>query len=123
MNTFTTWSEAVRMSFTNLWFHFVDVIPNIIGAIVFLIIGLVLANALAALARRLIKLTGLDQALERTRLTERARAAGVTLTVSGFFAWLVKWFIILVTLSTIADILHWTQVTDFLRRMVVYLPN
>ena len=37
--------------------------------------------------------------------------------------WIVKWFFIVVILIAVTDFLGWTQVTDFLSEVALYIPN
>lgn len=123
MNTFTTWGEAIRASLQDLWFKFINAVPNIIGAIIILMVGFFLAGLLSDLVRRVIRMLGIDAVIERSGVQKRMEAVGIHFGVGNIIAWLVKWFIIIATLTAVADILHWAQVTDFLARVAAYIPN
>jgi hypothetical protein len=49
-----SWTDVVVGSLQNLWWGVVNYLPNIIGALVVLIIGLIVAAGLAALVEKIL---------------------------------------------------------------------
>jgi hypothetical protein len=123
MNYFQTWNEAITASLQNLWNQVVSFVPALIGALVVLIIGLILANVLSKLANKLIALTKVDTIVHKIDITKKLEEVGVKLTISGLIAWLVKWFVIIVTFIAVVNILNLVQVTVFLNDVALYIPN
>lgn len=123
MNTFENWGEAISTSFQNMWEDLINALPTFIGAVLVLIIGLLLASALGRLVARLVRATRIDTLVERTRAQQRFQEAGIRFSISGLLGWVAKWFLIIVTLIAFADILNWTQVTNFLEDVALYVPN
>ena len=64
-----------------------------------------------------------DKAVEALRIAEIFERAGAHLNAPALFGWLVKWFLLAVTFLAAADILRWTQLSEFLTMVVSYLPN
>mgnify|MGYP001617622362 FL=1 len=54
---------------------------------------------------------------------EKCEALGLRFALSNFVGWIVKWFFIVVILIAVTDFLGWTQVTDFLSEVALYIPN
>lgn len=123
MNAFTTWNEALIISFQNMWAKVIAFLPELVGALVVLIIGLIIASAFGRLAKRLMSYTPIDKLNERLGITGKLRATGFKFTFSGLVGWLVKWFIIVVVLVAVADTLGLTKASEFLGEVVLYIPN
>jgi len=123
MNTFETWGEAITNSFQNIWSDFVGALPTFIGAVIVLLIGLSLAGALGKLVAKLLRLTKIDELVDKTNFHKRFEGAGIKFSFAGLIGWVAKWFLIVVTLLAFADILNWTEITNFLERVALYIPN
>ncbi|MFH1866557.1 MAG: hypothetical protein ABIJ81_00515 [Patescibacteria group bacterium] len=122
MNT-NNWASTIVLSFQNMWDKFTDFLPELLVAIIVLIVGLLIAAALGRVAAKLIRLVKLDDLLSRTGVSQKAESAGVQFSLSGLVGWIVKWFFIIVVFIAVADILSWVQVTDFLTAVALYIPN
>lgn len=123
MNYFENWNEAVVASLQNLWAKIVAFVPEILGALLVLIIGLILAHGLSKLAHKLIELTKVDDLIKKIDATKKLKQAGVKLSFSALIAWIIKWFIIVVTLIAVVDILNLQEVAAFLQQVAEYLPK
>ncbi|MFH1112076.1 MAG: hypothetical protein V1712_03350 [Patescibacteria group bacterium] len=106
-----------------MWNQFAGFLPELISALIVLIIGLLLASALGKLAAKIISLAKLDDLLAKTGLSQKADNAGLPISLSGLIGWIVKWFFVVFTLIAVADILNWSQVTSFLSAVALYIPN
>lgn len=118
-----TWSDILVQSLEILWTAFVGFLPRIIGALVVLIVGWLIAASLGMLVARIIRAIKLDELVEKLDLKKSAKRAGIDLSISGLVGWIVKWFLILTFFISAIDILGWSEVNDFLRDVVLYLPN
>lgn len=118
-----TWRDAIVQALQGFVNKIIYVVPNIIAAIVVLIIGLILASVLGHVAKRLIDLTKLDVFLQRTVGLGKLKEQGIKLTAASLMGWVVKWFIIIVTFIAVADILKWPQLTSFFEAVALYVPN
>ncbi|HEX9664408.1 MAG TPA: hypothetical protein VGA49_01150 [Patescibacteria group bacterium] len=123
MNVLETWGEVLATSFSNLWMAFVDFLPKFLGAVIILIIGWIIAAILGNIAAKIIDFLKIDEALTKLNLKKGLEKAGIEFTIAGLIGWLVKWFLIIVFLIAAADILEWVEVTDFLKNVVLYIPN
>lgn len=120
---YNSWQDAFWGSLTEVWFKFAAFLPELLGAVIVLLIGLVLAVFLGRVVENLIMRTRVDGLLERAGISRRFEEAGLGFRLSYVIGWLVKWFIILVVLATVADILDWNQINQFLNDIALYIPN
>lgn len=117
------WTSLVVSSLQNVWTGFVGVLANIVGALVVLIIGLIVASGLAALVERLVGLMKLDKALMSIGLEEYFSRAGLKINSGKFLGKLVYWFLVIVFLLAATDILGFYSLSNFLRDTLLYVPN
>lgn len=117
------WVTVTVNSLQGLWGGFVDVLGNIIGALVVFLVGLIVASGLDAFVRRIIKLIKLDSLLKNLGVEKFFERAGMRLDSSKFFGKLVYWFIVIVFLLAASDILGFETLSEFLRDVLLYVPN
>jgi len=118
-----TWTEVVTSSLQTLWTGFIGFLPRLLGAIIIFLIGWLIAVVLAKLAAQLIHLVRIDQILEKMGFKRSLEKANLKLDSGKFIGELVKWFFIIVFLMAATDILGLPQVTEFLRRILLYIPH
>jgi small-conductance mechanosensitive channel len=117
------WSQVLNTSFQNLWVGVVSFLPNLVVAILILIIGWAIGALLGRVITQLIKSLKLDEALKRTGVDEFLSHGGINLNSGAFLGGLVKWFVILVFVIAALDVLQLTQVTAFLGGILAYIPQ
>lgn len=122
MNSIQSWGVVTVSSLQNLWSGFIAFLPSLIGALIVLIIGWIIAIALGRLTTQILRAFRIDQLIEKTG-AKSIEKAGYKINVTHWLGELVKWFLIIVFVMAAADIVGLTQVTDFLQAVLVYLPN
>ncbi len=118
-----TITQPISDSFQNTWAGVIQYLPRILAALLILIIGVLLAVALARIVKRILAAIKLDAFIERIGLGNFLQRVDKRLSFSSLLAWLVKWFAILVVLIAVSNSLGLSQVTEFLNRVVLYTPN
>lgn len=106
-----------------LWNTIVSYLPNLIGAILVFIIGVIIALVLRSVVVKIINIIHVDDFARKLDITTQFEKAGVRLSISGLLGWIVKWFVIIIALIAATDILGWDQVTDYLKQVVLFIPN
>lgn len=118
-----SWADVLVGSFQALWGGFVGFLPNLIGALIVFIVGLIIANGLGVLARKIIEAIKLDKVLEKAGLSKFFERAGWRIKSGVFIGALVQWFIVIVFLLAATDILKLYGLTSFLQAILLYIPN
>ena len=119
-----TWGEVLISSMQTLWIGIVGFVPRMVVALIIFIIGWVIAVALGQLVMQVVRALKVDMALESLGAKEVVVQAGFKLDSGAFIGGLVKWFFIIVFLMASVDVLGLTEVTTFLRDIVLlYIPN
>lgn len=117
------WTDVIVGSLQNLWIGFANFVPNLIAAIIVLIVGLIVAAGLGALVEKIFESLRLDPFLEKLGLKPFFERAGLRLRASYFLGRLVYWFIVIAFLLAVAQTLGLYALATFLTAVVNYLPN
>lgn len=120
----STWGEVFTSSLQGLWVGFISFIPGLILAIIIFIVGWIVGSVVGKAIAQLFAALKIDKIFESAGAGEVMARAGMRLNVGKFIGDLVKWFILAVFLMTALNVLQLTEVTQFLRDVVVeYLPR
>ncbi len=117
------WTTNLQSSINNLWADFINVLPDIVGAIIVFVLGWIIASALGKGAQKLIERLKIDELADRLGVTDLFRQVNLQLRISVIIGWVIKWFLIIAFLTAAADTLGWTEVTEFLKSVALYIPN
>lgn len=124
MTDFSTLGQVVAASFQDVWYGLITFAPKILAAIIIFLLGWLVGSVVGRWVAHIIRSLKVDNALREVGTEDVLAKAGFRLNVGNFIGGLVKWFLIIVFLVASLDILALTQVTDFLRGIVLaYLPN
>ncbi|MBU6231955.1 MAG: hypothetical protein KGI45_03270 [Patescibacteria group bacterium] len=118
-----SWGDVFTQSLQSVWLGVANFIPGLVIALIIFAIGWVLAALVEKLVEHLFKALKVDAALKSAGLEEVVKRGGYNLNSGLFVGALVKWFIIVVFLMASFDVLGLTQVNEFLRQVVTYLPQ
>jgi hypothetical protein len=118
-----TWAEVVTASLQTLWAGFIEFLPNLLGAIIIFIIGWIIAVLLGKLVAQVVRTLRVDQILGKMGFKRSLEKANLKLDSGKFIGELVRWFFIIVFLMAATDILGLPQLTEFLKRVLLYIPQ
>lgn len=118
------WTFALQQTFEQLLLEVAMVLPNVLFAILLLILGWVVGIGLGQLVARIVKAVRVDDALRAAGVHKVVERAGMTFSSGGFLGGLVRWFVIAVFFVVALDVLNLNQVNAFLSEVVFfYLPQ
>src|ERR687886_1235053 len=98
-------------------------IPQIIGAIIILIVGYIIGKALQALITRILEGVGFEDLMERGGVKRFFDRAGTSETPSSILGRLVFWFILIIAITMAANALGIQQISSFLNQLIAYIPS
>lgn len=117
------WTDVIVGSLQNVWYGVINFLPSLIGALVVLIVGLIVASGLGALVEKIFQALRLDAFLAKLGLLPYFERAGLRLRGAHFLGQLVKWFLVVAFLLAASDILGLFALSSFLREVLYYIPN
>jgi small-conductance mechanosensitive channel len=102
---------------------FLSYIPQIIGAIIILIVGYIIAKVLQALVTRVLRSVGFEDWMERGGVKQFFDRASTRQTPSGVLGKVVFWFVFIIAITMAADALGLQQISGFLNLLIAYIPS
>lgn len=111
---------GIENGLTNAWQNVVEFAPKLIGALLILLVGWIIARVIRNVARRVFERVGLDRLLERAGLSAALRSAGYT--ASELLSKIIYWIALLVVILMASDAMNVQSLSDLLNGLISYLP-
>ena len=115
--------QAIAAAFGDVVGGFLITLPALFAALIIILLGWIVAVLVAKGLTRLLRTVRFNELARRAGIERFLERAQIRLDPSGALAALVKWFVILIFLVAAANTLGWPQVSQFLNRILAYLPN
>ena len=115
--------EILQEPLLELWGTLVAYLPNLLGAIIVFLLGVIVALVLRSVVVKVVGILRIDEIARRLDISAQFERAGVRLHIGQLLGWIVKWFFIVIALIAATDILGWDQVTNYLEQVVLFIPN
>src|SRR5215218_2948825 len=116
-------SEGMFQPLENALSTFLSYIPQLIGALIILIVGYIVAKALQAVVGRVLQAVGFDRWMERGGIKQFFDRAETNQTPASILGTLVFWFVFIIAITMAADALGIPQVSVVLAQLIAYIPN
>src|ERR671920_1661037 len=98
-------------------------IPQLLGAIVRLVVGYIVAKILQAVVSRVLKAIGFDGWMERGGIKQFFDRAQTRETPATILGKLVFWFVFIIAITMATDALGIEQVSAVFSQLIAYIPN
>ena len=108
------WLDVLMYSLMSMLDSIIGFIPNLIGAILLLIIGVVIAKALEFTVEKIVSLIKLDNVLKKIELDRYLQRAGMSLDSGKFFGVITYWIILIIFVVGITEILGLMALSFFI---------
>ena len=116
-------SEGMFQPLQNALSTFLSYIPQLIGALIILIVGYIVAKVLQAVVGRVLQGIGFDRWMERGGIKQFFDRAETNQTPASILGALVFWFVFIIAITMAADALGIPQVSVVLAQLIAYIPN
>ncbi|OGD56528.1 hypothetical protein A2V71_02405 [Candidatus Berkelbacteria bacterium RBG_13_40_8] len=120
---FTDWFNITRDSWTSIWDRFVNFLPNLIGAVIILILGWIVGMIVAMIIDRLFRIIGLQTLFEKAKVEDVLKKANAEKDSTAMLSSVAKWIIYLVAFIAAANTLKLPDVANFLDTILAYVPQ
>lgn len=123
MDKVNEFSEVAMNSLTNIWLEITEIFPNIIGALIVLIIGWIVTKVVVKLVKKLLKLAKankLDDKLNDIEIIEGKKLSFDTIKVVSK---MVKYLMYIIIFVTASDIMGLEIITEQISDLLSYLPQ
>lgn len=116
----TEWSNSVTIAVTDTIERVASYLPNIIAAIVVLLIGIVLGWAVKTVVTRIAGYLNVRSVTETVGLDKVFKGK---VDVKGLIGDIAQWIVIIVFLTQALEILNLSQVNEAVEGVIAYLPS
>lgn len=123
MQNLTSWSEVFIHSLRSFGEKLMVAVPAILGAILILILGWLIAKLFQSITRQVLKLLKINQLAEKIKATDMLAKANIQSTPVDLIAKFVYWLLLLLVVITASDTLGWSTVSNEISKLVEYLPS
>lgn len=112
-------ADPVKAMLIKIWSY----IPTILGAIVILVIGWIIAKFVEAVVVRALKAVRLDVVSDKAGIANMLAQGEIKWTLSELLGVIIYWIVMLSVLAAALNALNLTVASDLLSRLVAYIPN
>lgn len=123
MDEFIRWNEIVYHSFLTLGQKIMSELPNVIGAIILVVLGWLLAKLFAFLVKKFLQTVKLDNLMDKLELDEALAKVNMEWKPSIIVSKFVYWVILLIFFVTASDAMGWIGVSTSINDLLAYLPR
>ena len=98
-------------------------VPTILGALLILLVGGVIAKAIEQLIVRVLKLITLDKIADQIQLSAVLSRGGIRRKLSELIGAVIYWIVMLAFIMTALNALNLTVAAELFQQIVSFLPN
>lgn len=123
MDKVSEFSEVAMKSLTNIWYEITAIFPNIIGALIVLIIGWIVTKLVMKLIKKILKVAKankLDDKLNEIEIIEGKKLNFDTVKVVSK---IVKYLMYIIIFVTASEIMGLAIITEQISDLLSYLPQ
>ena len=114
---------VVLTFFESLFRKLGEYVPNLFGAVLVILIGLIVAKVLRVLGKKLLRTSGFAALGEKVRFNEILKKVGIQKGLDDIMAALVYYIVLMVFIVSAAEILGIRVVLETLNKFIIYLPQ
>jgi len=115
--------EIIQEPLRVMWTNAVGFVPNLLAALVILLVGWIVARVVRYLVQRALKVVQLDKVSEKVGINDALKQANLFTLPSQMVAKLFYWIVIVLALVMAVNAVRLTVATELLSRLLLYLPN
>lgn len=123
MEKITAWNESIMHSLKAMTAEVAQVIPNLLAAIVVIIIGWLFTKLIVGIVRKTLKLAKADKLDDKINEIELFEAKKLNFNVITITTKFLKWVLYIMILIVVTDILNLTMVSEEIKNFLGYLPK
>ena len=102
---------------------FLQALPSIVGALLLLVIGWIVAGIVGGLVTKLLRKVGLDTIAAKAGITAFLQRARMKLDAAGLVGGIITWYVRLIFVIMAANAVGITAVSTVLGQIIAFIPN
>jgi Mechanosensitive ion channel, conserved TM helix len=112
-------NDSVQRAFDKLF----EFLPNLLGALLLLLVGFIMAKVVQGVVKKLLQTLGVDEKLRSSEANRYVEGVLPGSSVSSGIARVVFWLVFIFFIFTAIAALGVDALTDFMNDVLAYLPN
>ncbi len=120
MNDFT---DLLTVSANEFWQAVGGFLPNLLGAILLIIIGALVAKLAEKLVRKLVSLLNLKSFQKSKAVKKTLESTDINIDLASLLGRITFWVVIVIFALAIAEVLGLDAMRDTIRDLLAYVPN
>lgn len=121
MEMYSSWTAALNGTYNVIMDRLAQHLPNILGAILLLVVGWLLAKTLRILANRFTRF--IDKIVQNYSTKKGIKRARLPIISGKVIGEVIYWVVLLIFITTATHVLDLKIFTDWLSRVIAYLPT
>ena len=117
------WENLVVVPVREMLTRVMAYLPVLVGALVILIVGWLVAKAIQRIVDWLLKALHFETLAQKAGVSEAMRKGDLKMSVSQIVSGLVYWLIIIMVLVMVVNALGMPKASDILERLFAYIPR
>ena len=123
MTVVSDWGQAFLTAVSEAFRKLFGFLPDLIGALIILWIGWIIAGILAKLVTNVLRKIRFNEATDKAGLGRFLKSAGVSQDASSIMGEIVKWFFRIIALLAAFSVLQLPALTAALTGILNFIPN
>ena len=123
MDKVSEFSEVAMKSLTNIWLEITNIFPNIIGALIIIIIGWIVTKIVVKIIKKVLKLAKTDKLDDKINEIEIIEGKQLNFNTVKVISSVVKYLMYIIIFVTASDIIGLDIITEQISNLLSYLPK
>lgn len=123
MESFINWTEVFLESLKSFGEQIMSAIPGILGALLLVLLGWLVARLISRLIVKMLKVGKFDKLIDKLNASEFLENIKITASPSKMVGKLVYWVMFLLFIVTATETLGWTVVASEITNLIRFIPN
>ncbi|MBC3847972.1 mechanosensitive ion channel [Winogradskyella echinorum] len=123
MEKVSEFSDVAMKSLTNIWLEITKIFPNIIGALIVLIIGWLITKLVVKIIKKVLKLAKANKLDDKINEIEIVEGKKLNFDTIKVVSKVVKYLMYIILLVTASDIMGLDIITKQISDLISYLPK
>lgn len=123
MDEVSSLTDRFTDSMDELWDAVGGYLPELLGALVLIVVGVLVAKLVQAVVEKVLSVVGVDRITKNSQVARSLKTAEVNVDVVSVAGRIAFWVVLLIFALTIADVLGLSAMSNVIRDLVAYLPN
>ena len=115
--------NSVVSNLTEQWSSVITSLPNLMGALLILIVGIIVALIFKKISQSLLRRIGLDRISNKAGVSDVMEDAGMVKRPSVFAGKVIFWMVLFVFLVPAANMLGLTELVNLFKSFISFLPK